>query len=141
IMTPENGNIASQWNGYYTSLYQVNNLLSSVAKLDNSKRKSEISGTLHYFRAYLYYNLVTRWGGVPILLENTTENKPRNTEAEVWLFIESELTEAIASAPSSSSYYYVSNDAAKALLARVKLSQGKKAEAGIIAEELINSGK
>ncbi|MEQ7799679.1 RagB/SusD family nutrient uptake outer membrane protein [Pedobacter sp. ASV1-7] len=141
ILQPENGNIAAQWNGYYSALYQVNNLLVSASKLENDQRRAEITGISHYFRAYIYYNLITRWGGVPILKENTTEKKARNSEAEVWSFIETELTAAIDNAPAFSNYYYVSKDAAKALMSRVKLAQGKKSEAAVLAEELITSGR
>lgn len=141
ILQPENGNIASQWNGYYSALYQVNNLLASSANMQNESRKKEISGIAHFFRGYIYYNLVTRWGGVPIINTTATEKLPRNSEAEVWAFIESELQLAIDEAPAFGGYYYVSKDAAKALLARTKLAQGKKAEAANLAEELITSGK
>ena len=143
ILQAENGNIASQWSGYYSSLYQVNNLLESTSKLPDSPRKNEILGIGHFFRGYLYYNLVTRWGGVPILEVNTQEKLPRNSEQEVWAFIEKELQKAIDLAPSLTpgNFYYVSREAAQALMARTKLAQNKKGEAAILAESLITGGK
>ncbi len=141
ILQPENGNIAAQWNGYYASIYQVNNLIASTANMQNESRREEILGIAHFFRGYIYYNLVTRWGGVPIINSIVTQKLPRNTESEVWSFIETELQLAIDKAPIFGGYYYVSKDAAKALLARAKLAQGKKGEAVTLAEEVITSGR
>lgn len=142
VLRPENGLMSAAWNGYYAALFQVNNLLATTSGLPASKRNSEVSGIAHFFRAYLYYNLVTRWGGVPILEKNTTEKVKRNTEAEVWAFIEKELTLAITDAPAyaAGQYYQVSSIAAKALMARAKLAQNKKTEAAVLAEEVISSG-
>jgi len=140
ILQPDQGNIAGQWNGYYTALYQVNNLLEATSNLEESDRKKQIAGIAHFFRGYIYYNLVTRWGGVPIIKANTVDKLPRNTEEETWAFIEEELTEAINNAPAYTDYYYVSKEAAQALMARTKLAQGKNTEAAALAEALISSG-
>lgn len=142
VLRPENGLMSNAWNGYYASLYQVNNLLETLARIPASTRKSEIEGIVHFFRGLIYYNLVTRWGGVPVLERNTNEKVSRNTEAETWAFIENELEIAIGQAPAyaTGQYYQVSSQAAKALMARVKLAQGKKAEAAALAEEVIESG-
>lgn len=35
--------------------------------------------------------MVTRWGDMPILRENTQENVPRDPAEQVWNFIEEEL--------------------------------------------------
>ncbi|MGE7773995.1 RagB/SusD family nutrient uptake outer membrane protein [Chitinophaga sp. NPDC101104] len=142
VLRPENGLMSAAWNGYYSSLYQVNNLLETLGRMSPSTRKTEIEGVVHFFRGLIYYNLVTRWGGVPVLEKNTSEKVTRNTEAQTWAFIEKELEIAIAQAPAytSGGYYKVTNMAAKALMARVKLAQGKKTEAAALAEEVIGSG-
>ena len=85
--------------------------------------------------------MVTRWGDMPILRENTQENVPRDPAEQVWNFIEEELELALDLLGSSKSYYYVSHDAAVALMARVKLSRGKKTEAAELAESLIGKYK
>lgn len=141
ILRPEQGLMSTAWNGYYAALYQVNNLLASTAQLPESGRKNEIIGIAHFFRGYIYYNLVTRWGGVPILEQNTQAKVARNEVTEVWTFIEKELQAAIDHTPTytSGGYYFVSSIGAKALMARVKLAQGKKTEAGALAEEVIAS--
>ncbi|RPE14302.1 RagB/SusD family nutrient uptake outer membrane protein [Chitinophaga lutea] len=142
VLRPENGLMSGAWNGYYAALYQVNNLLEATAVLPESTRNTEIKGIAHFFRGYLYYNLVTRWGAVPVLEKNTQEKVKQQTVPEVWAFIEKELQLAIDGAPAyaTGQYYQVSSVAAKALMARVKLAQGKKAEAAVLAEEVIGSG-
>ena len=65
----------------------------------------------------------------------------RDPEEAVWAFIEEELETALAFLGTSSSYYYVSRDAAVALKARVMLERGKLTEAATLAESLITNGK
>lgn len=143
VLRPENGLMSGAWNGYYAALYQVNNLLETTQSLPESARNTEVKAIAHFFRGYLYYNLVTRWGAVPVLEKNTEAKVKQQPEAEVWAFIEKELQLAIAGAPAyaTGQYYHVSAIAAKALMARVKLAQGKKAEAATLAEDVIASGQ
>lgn len=139
-LSPLNSYVGSSWNGYFNALYQVNNMLAITDRFPDSNIAQLARSEAHYFRAYIYYSLVTRWGGVPILKQNTLEKVARNSVSEVWAFIEEEIENAISLLGSSSSYYYVSKDAALALKARVMLSQNKMNEAAQIAEKLITSG-
>lgn len=83
---------------------------------------------------------MSRWGGVPLLRENTLDKLPRSPAADVWALIEEDLDTAASLLDTSESYYYVSRNAALALKARVMLSQGKMTEAARLAEDLITSG-
>lgn len=139
-LSPLNSYISSSWNGYYSALYQVNNMLDISNRFPHSEIGQLARGEAYYFRAYIYYCLVSRWGRVPILRQNTLEKVPRNPEIEVWEFIEENIENALSILGSTSTFYLVSSDAALALKARVKLSQGKTQEAANIAEELIMSG-
>jgi len=144
LLRPEHGYVAATWRGYYSALYQVNTLISALARMTDTPSRRQIGGVAHYFRGYIYYNLVTKFGGVPLLKENTLEKQARSSAEDVWAFIEEELTIAIAQAPGFSTdleadFYLVSREAAQALMARVKLAQGKNGEAATLAEELIAS--
>jgi len=144
FLRPEHGYIGATWRGYYSALYQVNTLITALDKMSETPRRLQIKGVAHFFRAYIYYNLVTKFGGVPLLKQNSLEKLPRSSAAEVWQAIEEDLTIAIDQAPGfstdlGSNFYFVSKEAAKALMARVKLGQGKKTEAAALAEELITS--
>lgn len=114
VLSSLNSIVSNSWNGYYNALYQVNNVLSIVESLPESELRNLIIGEAHYFRAYIYHALVTRWGGVPIQKVNTMEKPFRDSEEAVWSFIEEELQTALAFLGTSSSYYYVSRDAALA---------------------------
>jgi len=143
IMRTDYNLVSNNWNGLYRSLYQVNNVVAIMQTLPDSKKKEEILGTAYFFRAYIYYNLVTRWGDVPLIVENTTELVSRTPSVEVWAQIESDLQFAIEKSPQFSTdlnkdYNYVSVEAAQAFLARVKLAQNKMDEAAQAAEQIIN---
>lgn len=83
-LSPLNSAIVNGWNGYYSALYQVNNLLAVTAKFPDSEISVRARGEAHYFRAYIYFCLVSRWGGVPLLRENTLDKLPRSPAADVW---------------------------------------------------------
>jgi len=145
ILRTDYAMVGNNWDGYYRALYQVNNVLQALERLPDSDKKTKIEGVAHFFRAYIYYNLTTRWGDVPLLRVNTTEKPFRTAQAQVWEFIEEDLLAAMDKAPSfsadlKSNFYYVSREAAQALMARVKLAQGKNGEAATYAEHVINSG-
>lgn len=139
-LSPLNSYIASGWNGYFSALYQVNNMIAICERFPSSANSTLAKGEAHYFRAYIYYCLATRWGDMPIIKENTLEKVSRDPIVKVWEFIEEDLDAAASLLGSSKNYYYVSKDAARALKARVYLSQGKKQLAATLAEEIINSG-
>lgn len=68
------------------------------------------TGEMHFLRAYIYFALVKRYGGVPIIKtvqsypEQSIEELqvPRNTEYEVYDFILEDLDQAIALLPEKS---------------------------------------
>jgi hypothetical protein len=139
----DNGDLRTMWYGYYRGIYRANVLIETLERLDPTPRNQEILGIAHFFRGYAYYSLVTRFGGVPILREETREFVERDSEEDVWAFIKEELQKAIDLAPDFSSEpdpYYATADAAKALLARTALTLGDMATATQLSEELIQSG-
>lgn len=141
-LSPLNSIVSGSWNGYFKALYQVNNVLSIVDGIESGTDRDRIKGSAHYFRAQIYTNLVTLWGDMPIIRENTLEKVSRNPREKVWEFILEDLDNAIEYLPkSSSSYYYLCKDAAMALKARVQLYVGNKAEAASLAESIIASNK
>lgn len=130
--------VEAQWQGYYKALMQVNNVYSIAQGLEEGNMRNKVLGECHYFRAYLHLCLVTRFGDVPLMKENTDEKVSRTPAAEVWQFIYDELGLAVSLLGTpDEGYYYLSADAAKALKARVALYMGKKAEAAELAESLI----
>lgn len=133
-------NVTNQWNNFYNQLYHVNVLLATLEKAGVENNRV-IFGEAHYFRAMIYMNLVTRWGGVPILKTNTMDRVKRDSAEDCWAFINEELQLAIDNLSVSTDVYMLSKEAAQALAARAFLYQGKMTEAAALAEGLINSGK
>lgn len=134
--------VETQWQGFYMAMMQVNNVYAIAQELENGKQKDKILGECHYFRAYLHLCLVTRFGDVPLMRENTDEKVFRTPAAEVWQFIYDELDLAISLLGTpDEGCNYLSADAARALKARVALYMGKKKEAAELAESLINDAR
>lgn len=125
------------WQGYYKALMQVNNVYSIAQDLPEGKQKNLVLGECHYFRAYIHLCLVTRYGDVPLMRENTDDKVFRTPASEVWQFIAEELDNAMELLDVPTSCNYLSADAAKALRARVALYMGEKERAAELAESLI----
>ena len=127
----------SDWRTLFTTLNEVNELLRRASGIEGEKAK-EALGNACFFRAWIYYNLVIRYGGVPVLKAPTMEVVPFSGEDAVWEFIISDLQDAIEVLPDHFSIYYPGKDAAKLLLARVFLWRGRNSEAAALAGEVIN---
>lgn len=140
LVTPEGGIVSGQWNGYMTALHQVNSFIVSLDRLPEGSARNEMLGVASYFRALIYFNLVSRYAEVPLLSAPNKDDVAASTEAEGWAFIERDLTVAMELCPTFTSKNYVSRQAAKALMARTKLHMGRGAEAARLADELIAEG-
>jgi len=88
----------SWWSEGYKLIRDVNTLIKVIPDLDiNDQERSLLVGETAFIRAYAYYALAKRYGGVPLILEAqeyTTDVEslkvPRNTEEETWKFVMAE---------------------------------------------------
>ncbi len=103
-----------------------------------------------FLRAYYYWNLVRVFGGVPKIdrvLQSQADIETaslRASKAEIYAFIESDLTDAAAGLPTVipvAERGRVSKPAAQALLAKVYLYQNKWAQAKGMCDIIIGSGQ
>ena len=140
-MVPSDGGVLSLWRSAYNRIADINFLLETLDKSAVTPANQTIKGEALYFRGLFYYILVTRWGGVPILTSRTFEAIPRSTEAASWKQVTDDLKAAEALLPDITNKFYVSKQAAQALLARVYLATGDKPQAIIYADLVINSNK
>ena len=138
ILNAQSEIVADAWQGAYKALYQVNNVYSIAERLPEGDLRNKVLGEACFFRAYIYLQLVTRWGDVPLLTRNTVDDVPREKAEKVWEQILRDLDSAIALLGDSADIYYVSRDAATALKARALMFLGRKAEAAVLAESLIS---
>lgn len=101
-------------------------------------------GEAYFIRAYNYFAMVKRYGGVPIIdkVQNFPEQSleelqvPRNTEQQVYDFIEQDLNKAIELLPETSvAKGRVNKNIAYALKSRAMLYAGSIAQFGTIQKE------
>lgn len=93
--------------GMYTWIRRANFFLEKVPTAQISQEKiSQLKAETHFLRSYFYFDLVKKYGGMPLISEvQTFDNNletlmtPRNTEEETYDFILSELDLAIADLP------------------------------------------
>ncbi len=139
-MNASDADITSYWRGDYKGINVANILIQNVNNLGSSATATQLSykGEALYFRALIYYDLVIRYGGVPILLKSTTEPVQRSTEAQVWAQIKSDLVAARPLVGTFSNNLYISDQAVKALMARVYQATGDNANAMTYADSVIN---
>ena len=118
------------WNSAYEYLRNINTFFAKYEEAQVSKElKSRLYGEMKFIRAFVYANLIWRFGGVPIItkvyaLEDTDYTIKRNTYDECVDFILAEIDEAIQHLPAKmegENKGRASADACKALRSRVLL--------------------
>lgn len=80
---------ADCWTALYQGIGRANLLLANIEKANASDSvKRYIRGEALFLRAFNYFQLVTRYGDVPLILEPTTQvnnpNYPRNASIDVY---------------------------------------------------------
>lgn len=118
----------------YTNIRQVNILLKQASSYPNPEKIKVPVGEAYFFRAYLYFDLLQLFGGVPKIdhpldVDSPELYAPQNTREEITEFIISDLNEAIARLPKykeigTDDNGRVSLEAANAFLSRVALYAG-----------------
>ncbi len=124
------------WRDIYVGIFRANQVLDNVPTITmDEPQKQRILGEAKFLRALFYYNLVTLWGNVPLMLKSSTpqDKPPTSSQADVWAEIEKDLNEAIAGLPATypnaSDLGRATRGAAYALLAKAHMQQKEYAEA------------
>jgi hypothetical protein len=124
--------VRDTWNAVWEAVNRANSVISNVPNIDmDEDDKNRILGEARFLRALHYFNMVRRWGGVPILESETTTSNiqelqvPRNSADEVFTFIIGDLTFALANLPRINTVDVgrASLEAAQALRAKVAIYQ------------------
>jgi starch-binding outer membrane protein, SusD/RagB family len=142
---PENASVEGLWSSGYESINAANSVIVQVPGMADMTdgEKNQALGELYFIRALSHFNLINYFGGIPVKTIPTTGNNTfdvkRNTVAEVYQQIITDLTFAENNLAISSPKNRASRYAAKALLARVYLYQGNYAQAKVKATEVIES--
>lgn len=116
------------WNkSNWQNLRKVNFYLQNSNKCSNEKARNHYDGVAYFFRAYFYFNMLQKFGAVPLYTEAinaddyTMLTLPRNNRDEVINFILADCDRAIAMMPSSKSMFEVNKWTALALKSRAAL--------------------
>ncbi|GAA4310436.1 RagB/SusD family nutrient uptake outer membrane protein [Compostibacter hankyongensis] len=131
-----------QWWGY-DAVRDANEFLENISTAEfPDDQKKEWEGQVLFIRAYYYFELVKRYGGVPLITKVQNFNGsnldslqvPRNTEKEIYDFVASELDKAAQLMGETSAERGEANRyAAYALKARAMLYAAAEAEYGHVA--------
>ncbi|WP_333626278.1 RagB/SusD family nutrient uptake outer membrane protein [Sphingobacterium siyangense] len=134
------GVAGAQGFGYwpYDRIRNVNTLIAGLPKYKANYTEqgyNQIFGEAHFLRAFYYFALVKRYGGVPIIkdVQDPTADKEqllvsRNKESEVYHFINEDLQVAISMMSGSSERGRANKYVAAALLSRAMLYAGSIAK-------------
>jgi hypothetical protein len=137
-MSATDASIATMWQTAFQALNKINFLIETIDKSSQAANFAAIKGEALYFRALIYYQLVTRWGGMPLLTARTYEIVQRSSEEETWSLIKTDLTDAEKLVANFTDRFYLSAQAVQALLARVYLATKDNANALAYANKVLS---
>lgn len=141
-----NPTLEESWSAFYYA-----NRINVTLKHKDAQQQNHYQEILNVFSAMYYYNMVVYWGGVPYLTELSqfeVFSAPR-TDANVILddliknlksaigVLEEKKNESLGD---TNSFFFVSKDVARILLADIYMYQGKYTEAEPLLSQVINNG-
>lgn len=124
------------WNAAYALIREANYFMETLPKYEGSHSAAEVEsllGEARFIRAYTYYALVKRYGGVPVVdkvidypgsVSIPETQLHRNSEEATWDFISSDLDYAIAHLSAKNSKGRANKYAAAALKSRAMVHAG-----------------
>lgn len=102
------------WKLSYTFIRALNNMIEKMptaTAFTTEAAKTQALGELKFMRAYVYFTLAQRYGGVPLVTEVSPIAKPaelyqaRDKASDVYKFIETEMDEAINTMSTDNNVY------------------------------------
>ena len=146
IHTPVNDNLQDLWNWMFAGVQRAAYVIEFKDGIEFSG-KDILVAEAYFLRSYYNFELVKWFGPIPIKAGGRFEVGDeqllsRSPVSEVYGLIESDLLNAITHLPLTSSQSgRVTSGAAKSLLGKAYIYQGKYEDASLILEEVINSGQ
>lgn len=150
-ITSDNSKIAAIWTNFYSTINSCNTIIVNVGSNPEATDGMKVMvGEAKALRAFTYLDLVTMFGGVPLMTVNPVQpsefSKPRATPAEVYVLIEADLKDAIEVLPVKSAYaaidkFRFSKGTAQALLGKAYLYEEKYSDAATVLGSLISSNE
>lgn len=142
-----NVHLSNQWTWFYQIISRSNQILSRIDAAEFSQAdKDNIKGQALFLRAFSYFELVKKFGGVPLFVNVPSSYDetflPRSSAEEVYSQIVTDLNLAknLLPAKSQQTVGKANSGAAYALLGHVFLTQKKWSEAESNFREVLNMG-
>lgn len=143
-----NDKVHDAWRMCYFTIYRANKVINRVEQATDLRKR--LVAEAKVLRAYNYFELVSLWGDVPLVLDDIPPSSytstGRTAKDKVYAQIEKDLGEAIAVLPLKSGYsqadkFRVSKGTAQTLLGKALLYQQKWADAAAQFEAVITSNQ
>ncbi|HEY5916794.1 MAG TPA: RagB/SusD family nutrient uptake outer membrane protein [Chryseolinea sp.] len=144
-----NDRMQELWRQSYDVINRANIAVDKIQDNENVSEplRSRLVNEAKFIRALMYFNLVRWFGGVPIILHETTTLSKESlyvtkaTEDEVYVQIIQDLTdaEALPANYDGANVGRVTSGAAKSLLAKVYLTHEEWEKAALKSKEVIDS--
>lgn len=143
-----NDKVEGAWKLFYFSIFRANKVINLVKP--ETELRTRLIAEAKVLRAMNYFDLVTLYGDVPLVLTELTDAEyttiGRASKAAVYDQIETDLLEAIPDLPVKSGYgsadlFRVSKGTAQALLGKAYLYQEEWVDASTQLEAVILSGE
>lgn len=132
------------WEDHYRGVYRCNQLLANVPAITmDATLQKTLLAEAHFLRGLYYFNLVTHFGNVPLMLDPSTvrSTAPQGTVATGMAQVVADLQAAITDLPVSNTIGHATKGSAQALLGRVYMQQHKWSDASALFTAIISSGK
>jgi starch-binding outer membrane protein, SusD/RagB family len=135
----------NNWTNAYKSIRKANIFFKKIVDVKMADAdKNNLIGQVKFLRAFYYFELVKRFGGVPLITEPQSLESDlmvkRATEADTYTFITKELEDAANLLPTGAPGGLASKWAAKALQGRVLLYAQQWPAAAAASLEVIEKG-
>ena len=139
--------IQSEWQNGYRGVFLANDVFANIDRVTTSNTAliQRLKAEARVLRAYFYMKLTGLYGAAPLITTplNTAEGLSigRTPQAEIWNFVNTELTAAANDLPATygnADKGRVTKGAALALKARANLWAGNYAEAAAAAKQVMD---
>jgi hypothetical protein len=146
--TPATSTFLSVWSTIYRGINRANTVLERVPGIAmDTELQGRLLAETKFMRGFYYFTLVRLFGGVPLLLKETTSlnnlQVSRATAEEVYAQVIKDFSEAEAVLPltyTGADKGRATKGAATAFLAKVYLTREDWANAALKAKQVIDSG-
>lgn len=142
--------LLTEWQVAYRGIAYCNLALQKIPEIDmDPEVRDAYLGEAHFIRAFWYFNLVTTFGGVPLVtqpLAPTEYQQARATDTEIWNLILDDLEFAVEYLPFRSEYSdselgRATKGSAQGLLTKTHAYLGNWEDCYSVSADLVASGE